>query len=318
MPLIKRSFKLWRDLEKEDIAHCPAADIGHREPLLTMTGGLMIGGKDSVVLQGTLETVREHDLPHRVLSSEDIYREYKGQFTPRADEYAVYEDDAGYLVPEACVGAYTRMAQRSGAEVLYGQEVISVRVNRVKKEGKGKGEENGEGIKGSTYSTDLGREDSAESTDRGDVDGSIDLITVATREGKDFQCRKIILSVGPWLPELLPHIIGGKDLGPQKAQNQSMSSSRLRGITVVRKVLHWLEPDTADTDTDTGTGTGTDVFDKSTCPIYLWDMDGKAFYGFPRQSASEAVKVAFHVTNKISKGTAVQVCLRFRALAISV
>src|SRR6202521_1259206 len=57
VPLLLAALKWWRRLEVESA----------RE-LLTQIGGLMIGPPDGPLISGSLKSVEEHRLPHRVLS----------------------------------------------------------------------------------------------------------------------------------------------------------------------------------------------------------------------------------------------------------
>ena len=61
VPLVRRAHELWRDLERRSGAS-----------LMTITGGLMIGPPDGVVVSGTLRSAAEHDLPHSVLSPLEV------------------------------------------------------------------------------------------------------------------------------------------------------------------------------------------------------------------------------------------------------
>lgn len=120
VPLLRRSFELWRELYEA------AAKTGgdDAEPLLTMTGGLMIGLPDSVVVRGTLASAREHSLPHQVLSAAEIAQRFPG-FSPRSDEVGVLEEEAGYLVPELCVQAHCAQAELHGATLAYEEPLLS-------------------------------------------------------------------------------------------------------------------------------------------------------------------------------------------------
>src|SRR6185503_16340165 len=57
VPLVQRAHELWRELEQQS-----------GESLMTITGGLMIGPPDGVVVSGTLRSAMEHGLPHSILS----------------------------------------------------------------------------------------------------------------------------------------------------------------------------------------------------------------------------------------------------------
>jgi sarcosine oxidase len=106
VPLLVRAYALWRRLEH---------DSGR--PLLTMTGGLMIGRPGSDVLAGSLRSAREHGLAHELLDATGIRKRFPA-FAPSNDEQAVYETEAGVLRPEACVRAHVERAVAAGAEIL--------------------------------------------------------------------------------------------------------------------------------------------------------------------------------------------------------
>jgi len=112
VPLLKRAFVLWDELA----AHS-------NEDLLHLTGGIMIGRPDSDAIQGTLASVREHHLPHQMLDAATIRQRYPA-LTPSDDIVAVYEDNAGFVVPEAAVRTHLRLAQAHGAE-LHFQEAVT-------------------------------------------------------------------------------------------------------------------------------------------------------------------------------------------------
>jgi len=57
VPLLLRAYELWRELER---------DSG--KPLLTVTGGLMLGAPDSGVVAGSLRSAKQHGLPHELLA----------------------------------------------------------------------------------------------------------------------------------------------------------------------------------------------------------------------------------------------------------
>jgi sarcosine oxidase len=107
VPLLKRSFELWRQLQK---------DSGTQ--LLCMTGGLMIGDPSTSVIRGTLASVRKHNLQHKILTSAQIHHMYP-VFNPRPNEIGVLEEEAGYLIPEACITAHVEQASKFGAQLYF-------------------------------------------------------------------------------------------------------------------------------------------------------------------------------------------------------
>jgi sarcosine oxidase len=111
VPLLLRAYELWRQLER---------DSG--KSLLTITGGLMLGTRDSGVVAGSLRSAREHGLPHEMLDAAEIRSRFP-QFTPEPDTVALFEKNAGALRPEEAVRAHLDLAARSGAILRFNEEV---------------------------------------------------------------------------------------------------------------------------------------------------------------------------------------------------
>lgn len=112
VPLLRRAYAAWREAE---------AESGQR--VLTCTGGLYFSRPEDELVAGSLRSARENDLPHELLSREEIGRRYP-QFTPPDDVVGLYEPSAGYLRPEACISMYTDLAVRHGARV-HGHEPVT-------------------------------------------------------------------------------------------------------------------------------------------------------------------------------------------------
>jgi len=117
VPLLLRAYELWHDLETQS-----------DEPLYLRTGGLMVGPTDSVLVQGSLRSAREHGLDHELLSAADIARRFPAT-APRDGEVAVFEKPAGILFPEACVRAHLKRATADGAELRFGTPVDAWRAD---------------------------------------------------------------------------------------------------------------------------------------------------------------------------------------------
>ena len=111
VPLLRRSYELWRDLEK-------VAD----EQLLFITGGVDAGTESSDTIKGSLRSCREHALPHEFMSGVDINRRFPGYRLP-SEMVAVYQPDGGFLMSERCVVAHVNAALAHGAEV-HGRERV--------------------------------------------------------------------------------------------------------------------------------------------------------------------------------------------------
>jgi sarcosine oxidase len=113
VPLVRRAQALWRKLE---------AATG--EPILRKTGALMLGAPGSPTVAGALRTAEASDLEHQLLRPHEI-RERFPQFAVRDSEVALWDPDAGVLFPENCLRGYVGAAIGSGAELHYGEPVLS-------------------------------------------------------------------------------------------------------------------------------------------------------------------------------------------------
>ena len=113
VPLLLRTYELWRELERDT-----------SRPLLTLTGGLMLGAPDSAVVTGSHRSAKQHDLPHELLDARDIKRRFP-QFQPEPDTVALYETNAGAVRPEEAVAAHLDLATRRGATLQMEERVLS-------------------------------------------------------------------------------------------------------------------------------------------------------------------------------------------------
>ena len=111
MPLLLRAYELWRELER---------DSG--KPLLTVTGGLMLGAPESGVVAGSLRSAKQHGLPHELLDAREIRKRFP-QFSPGPDAVALYEKNAGCVRPEEAVRAHLDLAARRGTTLEFETEV---------------------------------------------------------------------------------------------------------------------------------------------------------------------------------------------------
>lgn len=112
VPLLQRAYEQWRALEEE-----------RHVSVLTMTGGLMIGPPDGVVVQGALASARQHDLPHELISADEVRRRFP-PFRVPPEMAAVHEPNAGVLNPEGCIRAYLDGAAAAGADLHFEEPVL--------------------------------------------------------------------------------------------------------------------------------------------------------------------------------------------------
>lgn len=111
VPLLRRAFVLWRDLE---------ARSGER--LLVQTGSVDAAPEDDWMFSGSLRSCLEHDLEHEVLDAAELTRRFPGYRLPESTR-ALLQPDGGYLLPERCVVAHAESAMAAGAE-LHGHEPV--------------------------------------------------------------------------------------------------------------------------------------------------------------------------------------------------
>ena len=122
VPLLRRAYELWRELEAEAEAK-----------LLHITGILEVGPPGGAVVSGTLAASRLHGLPHEVMNAAETMRRFPAFKIP--DEYVgVLQPDGGFIAAEAAIAAMLAQARAAGADIQTGVAVRSVtpRGNRVR------------------------------------------------------------------------------------------------------------------------------------------------------------------------------------------
>ena len=84
VPLLRRAYELWRELEKR--VH---------EQLLFITGGIDAGDENSETVRGSLLSCKLHDLPHEQIDAASLARRFPG-YRLAAGMVGVYQPDAGF------------------------------------------------------------------------------------------------------------------------------------------------------------------------------------------------------------------------------
>ena len=113
VPLLRRSYELWHELE---------AVAG--EQLLITTGSLEGGPEDGPTFRGALEAAELHDLPHEVLSAEELRRRYPAYAGFEPDTRVVWQPDGGFLLAERTIVAHVNGAIAHGADLRFREPVI--------------------------------------------------------------------------------------------------------------------------------------------------------------------------------------------------
>ena len=113
VPLLRRAFELWRELENET-----------DERLLITTGSVDAGPVGSMVFEGSRTSCETHHLPHEVMTSKELTHRFPGYRLPEGN-MANYQPDGGFLIPEKCIVEHANAAVRAGGEVHGRERVLS-------------------------------------------------------------------------------------------------------------------------------------------------------------------------------------------------
>ncbi|MDB5377000.1 MAG: soxA [Rubritepida sp.] len=112
VPLLRRAYELWREAE---------AATGER--LLILTGSIDAGPEDGDLFDGALTSARLHDLPHDVLTGDEVNARFPGYRLPSATR-AVFQPEGGFVASERAIVAHCRVAQEAGAELRARERVL--------------------------------------------------------------------------------------------------------------------------------------------------------------------------------------------------
>jgi sarcosine oxidase len=112
VPLVKRAFELWKQLEDESLTK-----------VLHVTGGLYLGPADGEVVVGSLRASQTHGLAYELFGQRELQSQYP-QFHVPQDWMGLYEYQAGFLVPELAISAHVDMAMRHGAQIHGNEPVV--------------------------------------------------------------------------------------------------------------------------------------------------------------------------------------------------
>lgn len=118
VPLLRRAYDLWDELSTIS-----------GEKLRYKTGSLDIGKPDGEVVRGAKNACSTHNLEHTILSGDELNEAYPGFEVPSEYE-AVYQDDGGFLDPEACTIAHVDAAHEVGGEVRARERVTDWSANK--------------------------------------------------------------------------------------------------------------------------------------------------------------------------------------------
>ncbi len=122
VPLLREAFGLWRELEAESGA-----------AVMTITGALMIGPRDSETVAAALASAEKHHLDARLLDPQSLAARYPAHVFSESD-VAVLDAVAGFVRPELAIGAMLERLRALGGVLradtpVAGVEATSLRVD---------------------------------------------------------------------------------------------------------------------------------------------------------------------------------------------
>lgn len=112
--MIQASRALWRELEAES-----GRDIYYE------VGCLSIAPAGFPDLEVALGTARDFNLPHRILSADQLRTEYPQHLVSDTD-IALFDEQGGGLRPEVAIYSALQLAQQAGAQLHFNTPVIDV------------------------------------------------------------------------------------------------------------------------------------------------------------------------------------------------
>ncbi|MCC6508087.1 MAG: N-methyl-L-tryptophan oxidase [Pirellulaceae bacterium] len=112
VPLLLEAYQLWSELEQSA-----------GQQLYVQTGLLQAGPVDGEIVPGVLRSAALHDLAVDQLTAQQAMERYP-MFRLPADHIAAFEQRAGYLFVEQCVGAHLRLAVEANAQLFSDTRLI--------------------------------------------------------------------------------------------------------------------------------------------------------------------------------------------------
>lgn len=111
VPLVRRAYELWRDLEQRSGEH-----------LLHLTGSIDASPEGDEIITGALRACELHDIPHEIYTGGELALRFPGLRLP-ADHLALYQAEGGFLAAERCVETHVGSARAAGA-VIHARERV--------------------------------------------------------------------------------------------------------------------------------------------------------------------------------------------------
>lgn len=111
VPLLLRAHEMWDQIERDS-----GQSVFHR------VGGILVGTPEGRTITGSRASAERFGLKHELLGAPEIRRRFP-TMRPARDEVALYEESAGFVVPENAVRAHLDLAAKAGAELHFEEAV---------------------------------------------------------------------------------------------------------------------------------------------------------------------------------------------------
>lgn len=114
VPLLVAAYRQWTEIEQTS-----------GKTLFRRTGGLMIGNRDTAVVNGSLLSAKTHGIPYEYLDDAALKERFPA-FRPSRDTVGILEKEAGILFPEDCISTFLAMAAAAGAGIHYNETILQI------------------------------------------------------------------------------------------------------------------------------------------------------------------------------------------------
>ena len=113
--MARRSRALWHELQTQSV-----------DPILEITGGIMIGPPKSAVVLGTLTAAQAHDLPVELLTRAQLTERFPQHQDLSDDTVGIWDPEAGIVYPETAIRVAVAAAERAGATIYTDTKVVAI------------------------------------------------------------------------------------------------------------------------------------------------------------------------------------------------
>jgi sarcosine oxidase len=117
VPLLQATYDEWREIE-----------AASEEKLMHLVGCLNVGPADHESIRGARHSAEKHKLSFEVLDKSEMAGRWPG-LDPSERDVGIFEQEAGYLLPEQSTLAMARLAESKGCRIVADQHVLEWSAN---------------------------------------------------------------------------------------------------------------------------------------------------------------------------------------------